>query len=188
MNKLQLKHLAPYLNYKLKTSVDGDADNDTLLGLHASDATARLYNKELSITYITYISNLTPILRPLSDLTKEIDIEGRKFIPIMDLCDVGRNGIYWSEGGNKKIVDCSVFKGNKVVRHDSYEMYMHFGFKQGKSGSFFYGYDWDFEDDDFAPNNIVKQNELWMKLYEWHFDVLGLIEKGLAVDINTLNS
>jgi len=25
------------------------------------------------------------------------------------------------------------------------------------------------------------------KLFEWHFDVFGLIEKGLAIDINTLN-
>ena len=24
------------------------------------------------------------------------------------------------------------------------------------------------------------------KLFEWHFDVFGLIEKGLAIDINTL--
>ena len=24
------------------------------------------------------------------------------------------------------------------------------------------------------------------KLIEWHFDVFGLIEKGLAIDINTL--
>ena len=25
------------------------------------------------------------------------------------------------------------------------------------------------------------------KLFEWHFDVFGLIEKWLAIDINTLN-
>ena len=26
----------------------------------------------------------------------------------------------------------------------------------------------------------------WECLFEWHFDVFGLIEKGLAIDINTL--
>lgn len=26
-----------------------------------------------------------------------------------------------------------------------------------------------------------------LKLLEWHFDVFGLIEKGLAIDINTIN-
>ena len=29
--------------------------------------------------------------------------------------------------------------------------------------------------------------EIVQKLLEWHFDVFGLIEKGLAIDINTLN-
>lgn len=28
--------------------------------------------------------------------------------------------------------------------------------------------------------------EYMVKLFEWHFDVFGLIEKGLAIDINTL--
>ena len=26
----------------------------------------------------------------------------------------------------------------------------------------------------------------WQKLFEWHFDVFGLIDAGLAIDINTL--
>jgi hypothetical protein len=26
------------------------------------------------------------------------------------------------------------------------------------------------------------------KLFEWHFDVFGLISKGLAIDINTLKN
>ena len=33
----------------------------------------------------------------------------------------------------------------------------------------------------YLPNGIVLQ------LFEWHFDVFGLIEKGIAIDINTLN-
>lgn len=33
---------------------------------------------------------------------------------------------------------------------------------------------------DFLPYVIIK------KLYEWHFDIHDLIEKGLAIDINTL--
>jgi hypothetical protein len=40
--------------------------------------------------------------------------------------------------------------------------------------------------------NMIKGNDKFQlsqfqKLFEWHFDVFGLIEKGLAVDINTLS-
>ncbi len=30
--------------------------------------------------------------------------------------------------------------------------------------------------------------EVWQKLLEMHFDIFGLIEKGLAIDINTLKN
>ena len=33
---------------------------------------------------------------------------------------------------------------------------------------------------------IQNQLQLFQKLYEWHFDIFGLIEKGEAIDINTL--
>ena len=35
-------------------------------------------------------------------------------------------------------------------------------------------------DTDILPYGVVQY------LFEWHFDVLGLIDKGLAIDINTL--
>lgn len=46
---------------------------------------------------------------------------------------------------------------------------------------------------DGNPNDmvdeIVHESYLLMqKLIEWHFDVFGLIEKGLAIDINTLKN
>jgi hypothetical protein len=33
---------------------------------------------------------------------------------------------------------------------------------------------------------IHEINKIFQKLYQWHFDINGLIEKGLAIDINTL--
>ncbi|NIV12884.1 MAG: hypothetical protein GWN62_16865 [Aliifodinibius sp.] len=77
-----------------------------------------------------------PILRPLSDLTKEIEHNGERFIPIKNI---------------------------------------------GKTSTF-YG--------DTPICNIEKDYRLWAvwefeKLLEWHFDIFGLIEKGLAIDINT---
>jgi hypothetical protein len=40
-----------------------------------------------------------------------------------------------------------------------------------------------------SDNLVMKMNyEDVLKLLEWHFDIFGLIEKGLAIDINTLKN
>ena len=39
----------------------------------------------------------------------------------------------------------------------------------------------NFIDLKYLPYGVVE------KLLEWHFDIFGLLEKGLAVDINTIN-
>ena len=75
-DKLELKHLAPYLPYKLKVkehqfghimTVDVSPDKENTIGL---------YN---------VIDRASPVLRPLSDLTKEIEHNGDKFVPIIEL-------------------------------------------------------------------------------------------------------
>jgi hypothetical protein len=38
------------------------------------------------------------------------------------------------------------------------------------------------------PVNNILTYENWQLLFKWHFDVFGLIEKGLAIDINTLSA
>ncbi len=34
--------------------------------------------------------------------------------------------------------------------------------------------------------NLTEVHEIIEKLYEWHFDIHGLIESGLAIDLNTI--
>ena len=40
---------------------------------------------------------------------------------------------------------------------------------------------------DYGNQSIPFDYQEMCKLLEWHFDIFGLIEKGLAIDINTLN-
>lgn len=133
--ELELKHLAPYLPYKLKI-LNGWSDIKTLNYTH-------LYDENNG-----FITMVKPILRPLSDLTKEIEVNGEKFVPaeilfsveideIQNFKDFGEIPEYWK--------DAIAVKPR------------------------YYDY-WQVE-----------------MLFEWHFDVFGLIEKGKAVDINTLN-
>ena len=85
---------------------------------------------------------LFPILRPLSDLTKKIEIDGETFRPFhkLDHDFELQNNTYL----------CLILHGARII------------------------------------NLFDHPYEIMQKLFEWHFDVFGLIDKGLAIDINTL--
>jgi hypothetical protein len=119
---LELKHLAPYLPYRLKGNYE--------VSEVVPSAKFELRNKELRNDNIDFfLSYAKPILRPLSDLTKEIEVNEKKFIPIEEL-------------------DMDIpFTSDLLF--------------------------------------LVTYGDV-QKLLEWHFDVFELIQKGLAVDINTI--
>ncbi len=123
MNKLKLEYLAPYLPYGLKVS--------KIHTLHARQGIGNIYHvidavNEGKLQY-------RPILRPLSDLTKEIDHNGERFVPQSKMSHLDLEWLITSK------------------------------------------------------NLIMKTNyEDVLKLLEWNFDVFGLIDQGLAIDINKL--
>jgi len=129
--KLQLKHLAGYLPYGLKVM---RPDNKTILELSGSQGSLLIFS-EGTYGQIGNKGN-KPILRPLSDLTKEIKVNGEKYRPIDEL---------WK-----------------------YHNFSYLNLGEIKTDPTRY------------PYTIVE------KLLEWHFDIYGLIENGLAIDINTL--
>jgi hypothetical protein len=131
--KLEIKHLAPYLPYRLKMNYG--VHNPELIGIYGDYTIYLKYNdgriKDQDI------SNYKPILYPLEYLTKEIEVNREKFVP-----------------------------SEKIAVH-------------------LFEYD-------FLAMVINRKNTkgipFWVvqKLFEWHFDVFGLIPAGLAIDINTL--
>jgi hypothetical protein len=131
--KLELKHLAGYLPYGLQMYLEDSngvvMDSWTL--------------QPDSVTF-SLINQNKPILRPLSDLTKQIEVNGEKFVPV----DTDLLGKY----------EISVIP--------------EFNFFDGCGSN---------ENIDNLPYFVIEQ------LLEWHFDIYGLIEAGLAIDINTLN-
>lgn len=139
MKELELKHLAGYLPYGLKgISTEENLGIEIVKGFST-------YGKNDTINMITNVDDIDlimfkPILYPLSDLTKEIEVNGEKFVPkeVLDETHVSN----WSYGNIKNV-----------------------------------------------NTEMLQEAPFWWttKLYEWHFDIHGLIEKGLAIDINTLN-
>ncbi len=126
MEKLELKHIAPYLPYKLNCCLMGEDTQSFLI-----EGARHNYMDVWSLKTITEEWNYTevfPILRPLSDLTKEIKL--------------------WDEG--------QFIVGGERIR----EWY------------------------DLDPRRCTY--EQFCYLLENHYDVFGLIKKGLAIDINTI--
>jgi len=137
---MELKHLAAYLPYGVKVT---KADWGKILKMDCDGTTLNC----VGIDFVLH-TNAKLALRPLSDLTKEIEDKGKKFVPIEKLKDLDGEYFIHYDGLNAWIDDkCSL---------GLYE--------------------------------VTRTNELIQKLLEWKFDVFGLIEKGEAIDINTLNN
>ena len=140
MKKLTLEHLAPYFPYGLKGIVTDSSNNgsiETIIGLQGTEIITDFDCIEMDI--------FKPILRPLSDLTKEIEHNGEKFVPIE-----------WFE--------------EKYYTLDLHKQCLRLLEEDGE--------------------NWINQSDYMLvtQLLEWHFDLFGLLEAGLAIDINTLNT
>jgi hypothetical protein len=134
--KLELKHIAPYLPYRLKAKDLITKEIRTVTLLHFTYDTKTVGHNHLIYEGLLLSKHL-PILRPLSDLTKEIEVNGEKFVPTQEYSYL-------------RFEEISNYKGGQNVM------------------------------------NFIQVREQNI-LLELHFDVFGLIEQGLAIDINTLN-
>lgn len=78
--KQDFKKIVPYLPYELK--------GNYLLSDVVTGSKDELRGKLLTVDNVEFfLKYATPILRPLLDLTKEIEVNGEKFVPIERLSD-----------------------------------------------------------------------------------------------------
>jgi len=162
--KLGMKHLAPYLPYVLKGKFI--LDIDLVSGLNNEYDLVEPQNGNA-----VELKDFAPILRPLSDLNKEISFNGKKIIPFIEMAKI--------ECGDTDDAEISY-----EIEEDDYTLFLEYlpswfslnYYKNSKKLA-----RWD-DGEGIEPCS----NETLMKLYEYHFDMFGLIEKGLAIDINTL--
>jgi hypothetical protein len=138
MNKLTIEHLAPYLPYGVYVyHEDQESKTDKVIGVYNNTIDFETWSPVRP-----YLDEYKLVLRPLSDLTREIEHDGEKFVP----------SDYWDH----------LINGNEI----------------------------NIELITMAEHHY---NDYWLpyfvhqKLFEWHFDVFDLIDKGLAIDINTLD-
>ena len=120
---------------------------------------------------MTTFNKIAPILHQLSDLTKEIEHNGEKFVPIVELAIL----VGFSKVDNNCFIDSGAFL-YKIITNDEIE------FTFNKKHNCFYAFDKEVNQF-LCFNNQLKS---FQKLIEWHFDIAGLIESGEAIDVNTL--
>jgi hypothetical protein len=84
---LELKHLAPYLPYKLMISQPRLGKNEAYLmygfkwSEYANEWVVFIDDSKHGDYQSSYLKGVKPIFRPLSDLTEEIEVNGEKFVP-----------------------------------------------------------------------------------------------------------
>jgi hypothetical protein len=174
---LTMKEIAPYLPYGLKVQAQDTEEIMLLFGLSGKDTAECCHLMDIDMVRLLPINTeqtefiqeyVKPVLRPLSDLTKEIEHNGQRFIPIVDLLKIKHKG--W-------VIEKLNTRYEEIDFEINYNYAKaHFRFMATLSI-------------DVWLKNLGMQ-DYWIveKLTEWHFDVFGLIEKSLAIDINSIKS
>lgn len=150
--ELEIKHLSVYLPYGLEVLYNHTKERGVIRNLYSIE---NYEDIKIGINFLDgeHIWMFKPILRPLSDLTKEINY-GLSTYAFTDLFEIGDcdGCVFEFEHGNIKTIKAL----ESISIYNSYN------------------------DINYLPSAVVNM------MYEYHFDVFGLIDKGLAIDINTL--
>jgi hypothetical protein len=148
--KLELKHLDFVNNGKVRLTrlPHWDFENVSLQNCQLA------FNGSSNEPYLRYkdvtfgLDQIKPLLRSLSQLTQEIEVDGVRFVPLVEL---------------KNYSDGSVHMDDWLEHMDDFSYKPHeINFEQ-------------------CPYIFIQ------KLQEWHFDIYGLIEAGLAIEMKVAN-
>lgn len=153
-----MQHLAPYLPYNIEIR---NVHHTTMKLENGFYLEKDMSNRFLLTGYS--LENIKPILRPLSDLTKEIEVNGEKIFPVARL----HYKSYRIRGTRARIEPTvSTYSRDQILSTKKFDSQL--------------GIDIYLEQ--------MNRNYYWInrQLCEWHFDIFGLIEDNLAIDINTL--
>ena len=159
MRTLELKDNAGYLPYGLKVLIKRD---DNIIGTVIGETNdyMRVFGEDAE-DYFEESDEMLPILRPPSDLYRTITHNGKEIVPIVELAKINDPALRWKLHGR--------YSANAMLTG----MIVYFMFS---NGSFNYSY-----------RSCVNQVPLFDFLHELKIDYRGLIDAGLAIDVNKLD-
>lgn len=138
MEKLELKHIVGYLPYGVKAKYT-DTFRDEVVGIIDGFEKYRGFCIDGC-----FDKSMQPILRPLSDLTKEIEHNGERFVPIEKLQEIYNKRLRFDEDGFYYHVDQSCVRkgGDEAFPFNQLEAYQ-------------YLYKWHFDLHNLIDNNLA---------------------------------
>ena len=178
--KLELKHITPYLPYGLKVYYAGLCDDDvegvfTVMSSHYNDNGISILSDEfdeidLSESIFIYLDFPVKLsLRPINSITKEEAydlISIAVFNQIVDIDDI-KNLVLDIE--NSDVIIRCVYKGS-IYNETKFSIYINYDeilFTSSKKGE---------------EGALMTNMSMYQYLFSKHFDVFGLINKGLAIN------
>ena len=173
--KLELKHLAPYLSYGLKGIYNRAYNPETcsIIGVvftkNPNDTRVRIKKDRVGYSESVFIGSIKPILHPLSDLTKEIEHNGEKFVPIIRLLELKYS---------KHVNEHDVSSADRETKTSQYPSLCRAWFRFTAPKDIIVHIDAILQE----PYNIMQ------KLFEWKIDVFNLIPSGLAISYNDIKT
>lgn len=182
MEKLKLSHISPYLPYGLKCQIIETGNNRKIISVNANESVVLAADDLNPFSYprCKQITGIKPLLRPLSDLYKEIDGE----VGIVELAKIAGCNIDLNKLPINEIETVNIVKNYEVEFKYSSGYYRYFIFR---NGSFYYktGHERRYGQD-YEPLPQSNQLDLFIYLFQHHYDVWNLIGQNLAIDKNTI--
>lgn len=120
------------------------------------------------------LEEIKPVLFPIDDLTEEIELNGEKFIPLERMAQTERGRLYLDHGEiqEKASSESSMF----IARYGNERGFL--GYKS--TGAFIA------EENDVGIWTPYYQYQMFDMMNEYMIDYRGLIQKGLAVSVHSL--
>lgn len=173
--QLTIEHLAPYLPYGLNIM---HTEKNMMLIISGAYFEANTDNhfkyKLLNWESTVKSTEAKPLLRPLSDLTKEIEHNGKRFIPIELIGKLFIEKGSFNEG---------FFGWGLPTGGGDYQDY-YLTIEQKEENLWMNTWCGRPDENGYEIESHVLEYTAFFQLIKWHFDVFGLIEKGLAINLN----
>lgn len=175
MEKLELKHLTGYLPYGLKVQLLDRKKFTKRIVVGCTNKGILRIGDDGHHNWEAYFDKIKPILRPMSDLIKEINVNGVKIIPIIEIAKISESVIKVIRINSKKTITGFDYENGlqDKMRFCLHHLTNHFQITF-------------IDNEEYRNDCVLNQLEMFDKLFEWHFDVHDLLSKGLAIDKNTL--
>lgn len=186
--KLELKHLAPYLPYRLKWKFDGEDFTHDIVGLDIMNRGVKLVSP-----YNDYgdceISSGKPLLLPMSSLYTEME-DG--VVPIVELFKMYETREFDKNKKYSIVFDAPIidYKWEVYNTIKSEEGILRFIRKTSNMGDLIHSFRYDpelrrfgiYDDSNRRHLGVAYQLDLFTYLFSHHFDVWNLIPQNLAID------